>query len=405
MEFNVSRNELFQALKHCQNAICKGPLGIFKNFVFTFSEEPKPLYIKIHASNGEYWITEMVPIISVMSSADAPGPFRTFAVYCYDILRAVMSLEEQPLIIRVHEYQLSVHHARGFFRIPLAKDAEAKEFLEWKRPGTSLDNGPIHHLVYEVPCLRSILSRCKYAMAQDELRPVMNGVHFNLTDKFSDYVSSDGHKLVRVRKDPMNVVNSDGPMSFIIPAQIVRVLMKILPTTGFVGCVYQEESKKERASMQIIMDDNISLSFRPVDGKYPKYWNVIPEQFNYELTVKRRLMIKCVERLAMFANWSSGLMMMRFDKKDVMYLNVEDKDYEMSGEEFLECDFAKTGKGALNFRIGVKASSVAETLRALSSEDVVFRFIDSSHAIIITPKPQPDVEEVTMLLMPMLCND
>jgi len=82
----------------------------------------------------------------------------------------------------------------------------------------------------------------------------------------------------------------------------------------------------------------------------------------------------------------------------------------MDAEEMLPCTCAKTDGTSLipdlNFmQIGMKGRTMIQTLRALQSEKVVFKLIDSTRAIIIHPVPQPDVEDITMLLMPMLCND
>ena len=71
-------------------------------------------------------------------------------------------------------------------------------------------------------------------MAQDALRPVMNGLCINLTEDYSDYVSSNGHILVRVRKKPVkySYSNETAVTSFIIPARIVSILQRVLPKTG-----------------------------------------------------------------------------------------------------------------------------------------------------------------------------
>ena len=58
-----------------------------------------------------------------------------------------------------------------------------------------------------------------------------------------------------------------------------------------------------------------------------------------------------------------------------------------------------------DFRFALRDTSLAETLKALASDKVEFHIIDEKCAIIIKPVPQPDVEEITMLLMPMMTED
>ena len=326
------------------------------------------------------------------------------------------------LRFEVLEYQVIVHHAIGSFRIPLYQNAS--EFFDFKAPApyTEADDG--WQLEYEAPCLKSILSRCAFAMAQDKLRPVMNGVYFNLTDKFCDYVSSDGHKLVRVRKtrtaDSTFIVND---LSFIIPYPVVKVLLKVMPSTGDATVQYQKEltEKKKRLDShgvsweftetvrrpqcRIIIDDNLTLSCNTVEGIYPKYWRVIPDSHRFTVTVDRRALVKSCDRLGIFAS-DDKLLKMNIEET-TLSLQTDDPDFSVSGDERLPCTCSVCGctTATPNLRIGLKTDALSQTLKALSAEKVTLHFLNQISAVVIQPKPQPDNEEITMLLMPMLCND
>lgn len=397
MEFVVSRNSILSALNHARRAMNpKYSTEILKNFLFTFPDEANPDKMTVQAGDGWSWISETISIQSFPSSVDAPGPFRPFAVYFNDLLRPIKSLEDQPLMFRVTEYQLSVHHSCGSFRIPLF--GSAMEIAEYPKPNPDADAPDGCRFEYEVPCLRSVLTRCKFAMAQDDLRPVMNGVCMNLTEEFSDYVASDGHKLVRVRKKPVCYNGSLINLSVIIPSSVVNMLLRVLPTTGDVVFEYQEKMMAAR----IIINDNLMILFNPVDGKYPRYMSVIPESFSYKMTVERRSLIKSIDRLNFFSNSSSNMIRMGLTQNELC-LNAEDTDFDLSGEEKLPCKFVKQdGSDAAKLSIGIKATSLSDTLKALSTEEVIFNFTDETRAFVIYPKPQPDVEDITMLLMPML---
>lgn len=122
------------------------------------------------------------------------------------------------------------------------------------------------------------------------------------------------------------------------------------------------------------------------------------------MTVDRKALIKSCDRLSIFAN-DSGLVKMRIDET-TLNLKSEDADFEVAGDETLPCECERfDGCYSINLRIGMKALTVSQTLKALSTEKVVFLFQDESRAAIIQPQPQPDNEEITMLLMPMLIND
>lgn len=411
MEFTVSRNALLRALQHVRCAISKSEIQVFKCFVLTFDGE----LMTVHASNAQLWMKETIAL------DDEPVQPRPIAIWYSDLLPPIKTLDEQPLHFEVLEYQVIVHHSIGSFRLPLYQNPS--EFFDYKAPAPYVEADDGWQLEYEAPCLKSILNRCAFAMAQDELRPVMNGVYFNLTDKFCDYVSSDGHKLVRVRKnrsaDSTFVVND---LSFIIPSLVVKALLKVMPSTGDATLQYQKELVKKKKLLNIrgmsedyletvrlpqcciIIDDNLTLSFNTVEGRYPQYWSVIPDSHVFAMTIDRKALVKSVDRLAFFTE--NRCLTMNISET-VLNLNTADCDLQMAGDETLPCECrAVSGSPAdINLRIGLKTVCLSQTLKALSTEKVEFRFIDHARAVLIQPQPQPDNEEITMLLMPMMLNN
>lgn len=408
MEFIVSRNRLLAALKHTRRVIKpNNDIKALRCFVFTFDGD----VMTVQAANADELMQERMAL-----EQPAVDP-RPIAIWYDEILRPVSSLDDQPLHFTIGESQLAVRHSCGTFRIPLADYAQ--EFLDFTRSLPELEADDCLMLEYEAPALRSVLKRCKFAMAQDELRPSMNGVYMNLTPDYADYVSSDGHKLVRVRKSAVRVGDVSVTASLILPSRVVNTMLAVLPRTGdvdfsYLPPIYEEVTKgdkkekvcKRRAAASFTIDDGLTLVFRPVDGRYPAYWSVIPDYRHFEMCLDRLQLIKSVDRLSFFSV-SSGLERFSLNADNTVRINAEDADFEYAAEESLPCDIKRTdGKeygGGVSF--GMKGVSLSETLKVLPSEKVVFSVIDSTRAIIIQPATQPDTEELTMLLMPMLIND
>ena len=413
-EFTVSRNSLLQALQHTRQAINrKNALPMLDNFVLTFSNTSQ-LTMTVHASNGEVWMTEDVVLDGTK------GDTRPICVYHHYLLSAIKALDEQPLCFDVGEMQMTVLHKIGTFRLPLANCAD--EFLSLKAPNPDVEAKDCHSISYEAPALASILNRCSYATAEDELRPVMNGVYFNLTEKYSDCAASDGHILVRVRKKPMKYhvfVDKIAVTSFIMPKRIAQILQRVLPKTGDVDIDYQEKMEKEetkkldngntkhtaisrKAQCLITIDNNMTIAFTPTDGRYPNYCSVIPEHNQYEMLIDRRELTKSLDRLVLFANDSNKLVRMTISS-DRLRLNASDNDFELEGNELLPCE--SNLDEPVTMKIGMKATTLSKTLKTMSTQKVAIHIQDSSRAVIINPQPQPDNEELTYLIMPMLCCD
>lgn len=404
MEFIVSKNSLLQALQHARTVVnTKCALPLYTNFFFSFSEDSSVNTMTVHASDGEIWFKENVLL-------DAPVvESRSISLYYYELLRALKSLDEQPLKFIVGEMQMTVEHSCGKFRIPLNNNAD--EYFQIPALNRyHFDDVPHDCASFEVPGLRSILNRCKVAMAQDELRPAMNGIYFNLSSEYSDFVSSDGHRLIRVRKAPM----FDFGFSLIVPRKVVLAMLRIMPTTGDVYLGHKVMKTKdsdgkvnESYYAQFVIDDTITLCFQPWDGIYPKYWSVIPadDRIQAEVIVDRKALIKSIDRLIIFANDSSEMVKASISgETNTITLTASDKDFELDGEETIPCEYVN--KYCMpSLHIGIKAPNVASLLKQLTTQQVLFRFVDDKCGFLIEPIPQPDVEKVTMLQMPMFLSD
>jgi DNA polymerase-3 subunit beta len=395
MKFQIDRNKLLQALQKVGEATRK-PFSWrngaqFHSYIFRAGEKS----LTVEATDGEIFMRQKVAI----SNADGT---KDFALIAHKFIKAIKSLDSQELTIEILEYQLIVTHSTGNFALPLENDL-VPIFDNVNK--IALDYSRVHRFAFEAPGLFSILTKCKYAMAEDELRPVMNGVCMSLKEDYTDFVASDGHKLIRIRKKS---ITDNRPADFVFPHKVVNILLRTLPKTGFVDIWFNEydfnwkaeEHPNENPPVNgcLMSIDGTEIIFRPIPGRYPNYNSVIPTVFSKELTIDRKQLLKSVERLSQFSA-DSGLIRLNLNPNRLL-LQADDKDFETKGSEVLTCTYS----GDV-FRFGLKDVSLIQTLRNSVAPEMLFKGSDASRAFIIEPTPQPDSEEITMLLMPMLVND
>ncbi|MBR3122833.1 MAG: DNA polymerase III subunit beta, partial [Prevotella sp.] len=233
-------------------------------------------------------------------------------------------------------------------------------------------------------------TRSLFATAQDELRPVMNGIYFDLTPEALAVVASDGHKLVRNKN--FNI-KSETPASFILPKKPATLLKNMLgKEQGDVTIKFDERTA------EISFADGV-LTCRLIEGRYPNYNSVIPQQNPNQLTIDRRSLIGALKRVLPFASESSQLVRFHLDAGR-LELSSEDIDFATSAKEVVNCEYA-----GQSMNIGFKGSSLSEILNNLQGDEVVIELADPSRAGIILPAVQPENEDVLMLIMPMLLND
>ena len=396
MKFKVDRNRLLEAMQKASQAITGKSSRLLSEICRSFVFKARNESLTVMATDGDIFISTWVSIENTDGDKD-------FALYAPQFLKAIKSVDPQELTIEVLEYQVIVTHEVGSFALPLTDmsqvcypEADSKTVLDYSR---------IHRHTFEAPGLLSILNKCKYAMAEDELRPVMNGVVMSLKETHTDFVASDGHKLVRIRKAS---ITDSRPADFIFPKKVVNILLKILPKTGFVDTWFNEYAvdwkSEEHPGEQtpksgcLMSVEGTEILFKPIPGRYPNYNNVIPTTFTKELIIDRKQLLKSLQRLSQFTA-ESGLIRWNLNPTRLM-LQAEDTDFSVNGSETLPCTYKDEV-----CRLGFKDYSFVQTLQNSTAPEIVMKGSGTTTAFIIEPIPQPDNEEVTMLLMPMLISD
>jgi len=237
--------------------------------------------------------------------------------------------------------------------------------------------------------LLSGISNTIFAAAEDELRPVMNGIFFELTDKALNFVASDAQKLVRYKR--LDIKAEESGASFILPRKPASILKSILA--------------KEQDQIRVSFDDkNAFFTFsdyrlvcRLVEGVYPSYNSVIPVNNPNKLIIDRLRLLNTIRRVSVFSNQASNLVRIKLTGNKIA-LSAQDIDLSTSAYEELPCQY-----NGDDMEIGFKALFLIEILSNLQSTDVTIELSDPSRAGLFLPLQKDDEnEDVLMLLMPMM---
>lgn len=375
MRFTVSSSALSSKLNMLAKVIgSKNSLPILDCFLF-------------QVANGEMSITasdsdNVIKSTLALTDHDGEGEF---CVPNRVILDALKELPEQPLHFDVdaagEAIAIKIVYQNGLYNFT-GQSAE-----EYPRTQSMTDACTTVSLPTEM--LINNISRSLFATANDELRPVMNGIYFDLTADALAIVASDGHKLVRSKNF---TIKSESPSAFNLPKKPASLLKNILSKDGDDAII-----KFDDRSAEIQFTDGV-MRCRLIDGRYPNYNSVIPNNPN-EVTVDRRGLQSALRRVLPFASESSQLI--RFHIESGRFeVSSEDIDFSTSAKEQLSCEY-----NGSPISIGFKGSSLMEILSNITSDNVIIQLADPSRAGIIVPAEQPENEDILMLIMPMLLND
>ena len=374
MRFTISSNTLSNRLLTLSKVInSKNSLPILDDFLFEVTNGQ----LVITASDSENVMTSLLPL----DESEGEG---SFAVSNHTIIDAVKELPEQPLNIDVNfdEMKMYITYQNGSYNFPVQNADEYPKAQPVSDSATTI--------TINASILVDNINRSLFATAQDELRPVMNGIYFDLTADSLAIVSSDGHKLVRNKNYS---VKSDAAASFILPKKPAQLLKAVLSKDG--GDVVL---KFDDRSAEISFTDG-KLVCRLIEGRYPNYNSVIPQNNPNLVTIDRKSLLGALRRVLPFASDSSQLIRFHLDNGH-MELNAEDIDFATSAKENITCEY-----GGQPMSIGFKGSSMVEILNNLEGDEIQIQLADPSRAGVIIPIEQPENEDVLMLIMPMLLND
>lgn len=375
MRFTVSSSALSSKLNMLAKVIgSKNSLPILDCFLF-------------QVANGEMSITasdsdNVIKSTLALTDHDGEGEF---CVPNRVILDALKELPEQPLHFDVdaagEAVAIKIVYQNGLYNFT---GQSAEEY-----PRTQSMNDACTTVSLPTEMLINNISRSLFATANDELRPVMNGIYFDLTADALAIVASDGHKLVRSKNF---TIKSESPSAFNMPKKPASLLKNILSKDGDDAII-----KFDDRSAEIQFTDGV-MRCRLIDGRYPNYNSVIPNNPN-EVTVDRRGLQSALRRVLPFASESSQLI--RFHIESGRFeVSSEDIDFSTSAKEQLSCEY-----NGSPISIGFKGSSLMEILSNLTSDNIIIQLADPSRAGIIVPAEQPENEDILMLIMPMLLND
>ncbi|MCK4852719.1 MAG: DNA polymerase III subunit beta [Bacteroidales bacterium] len=375
MKFVVSSTDLLSHLQAVGRVISsKNTLPILDNFLFKLDSNE----LEITASDLESTLITKMTLENTSDSGSIAVPARILT----DTLK---EFPEQPLTFEIDLDKLSIvinsengkftvvgQNAGDFPQMPTIKQ-DQKASVEM--PAEILYNG---------------INKTLFATADDELRPVMNGVFIELATDNLTFVASDAHKLVRYKRMD---AKADTDSSFILPKKPASLLRNVLP--------------REENPVTVEFDDKnaffsmteYKLVCRLVEGNYPSYNSVIPTENPNKLSIDRVEFYNTLKRVSVYSNQASNLVKLALTGNQIT-ISAQDIDFSISAYERLNCQYEGD-----DMEIGFKSTFLIEILSNLTSADVIVELSDPTRAGIMLPAvSENEAEDVLMLLMPMMIN-
>lgn len=374
MKFQVLSSELLSHLTAISRVLnSKNAMPILDNFLF----KVEPGKLTITASDSD---TTMITSVT-LNDVEGEG---AFVVSPKNILEPLKEMPQQEICFEMDEENLEifVKYETGKFNFIAGN---AKEY-----PIQKLLEDSAKTFTLSAQTLLSGIQSTLFATADDDLRPVMTGIYFDIREDQIVFVASDSKKLVRL----INTSAKPGFVSsFILPKKPATLLKNVI-TKEAGDATITFDSKSARIEV-----DEYIVSCRLIDGRFPRYESVIPKNNVNKATIDRQTLVNVLRRVAVFANAATN--QVKFDiAQDEITISAQDIDFSVSATEHVSCAYSD-----MPMAIGFRANFLVEILNTISSAEVEIQLSDPARAALIVPVQNNDDEDLLMLIMPMMLTD
>lgn len=361
MKINTTKENLLHGVQMVQRAVSpKNPLPVLAGILF----EAKDNTLTLTATDLEIGIECTVPVTTI-----SPGSVVIPARYISDIVR---KLPDVPIDISVDATNntVVVNYSTSEVRL---HSLNAEEFPAFP----SVENDVTIELANTR--LKEMLRQVLFATSNDENRPVFTGVLFEIKENVLSLVTTDTHRLA-LRK--LNLTTPTQDAKVIIPGRTLSELVRIMPN--------QEDNVK------IILGNNQALFStadtvlvsRLIEGQFPAYDQVIPQDYNAKLRVKVQEMLESTERAALLT--TSGKQTVKLStQQDLIFItaNTEIGGIHEEVNAYLEGE---------PMEIAFNATYLTDVLKAVGKEEAYFELNGPLNPGVI--KPVDDDNYITLIL-------
>ncbi|MEC4887775.1 MAG: DNA polymerase III subunit beta [Scytonema sp. PMC 1070.18] len=217
-----------------------------------------------------------------------------------------------------------------------------------------------------------------FATSADETKQVLTGVHLTVQQDTLEFAATDGHRLAVVKTTNESIETlSEANLEVTVPARALRELERMLAHSS---------SPDESIAMyfdqgQVIFEwQNQRLTSRTLEGQYPAYHQLIPRQFERELTLDRKQFLSALERIAVLAD----------QKNNIVKVSIDSESQEIT----LSCEAQDVGNGQESMSAQILGEEIdiafnikylMEGLKALPSTEIQMQLNSSLTPVIFSP--------------------
>lgn len=361
----------------------KSALPILNDFRVETKDDGKGgIYMIVTASDSETWLQTKTETQHSDIGID-------FCVDAKALLQALRNLDDESVTLFVDDsaHVVTCKYSNGHFTLPTD---DASQY-----PNPTQLNNQNDGIKKRIAANRilSAIEKAGFATANDELRPVMNGIHFDFKQNGMVAVASDGQKLAKYIDLTLGNGDDATVYGFTMPKKPSHILMNVLSTQGENDVMLEFTER-----VAVVNNKSFRMVTRLIEGRYPNYDSVIPTDNENVVVIDKSMLASALKRVSPMSNMVSELLLFQVTK-DSVKINAEDVDFSKKASEIVPCEY----NGA-EMSIGFKSSALSQVISNIRGNKVRIELKDSMRACLLREIHESgdcDYDYVS-LLMPMI---
>lgn len=370
MKFIVSSSQLLKQLQHINGVInANTVLPILEDFLF-----------EVEKNKLTVVATDLETVMRIQMDIEARDSGKV-CIPARILMDSLKNIPDQPLTFNIDKsFAVEITSDNGKYKVM----GENPDNFP-KEPGADDTTG----FTMSATALVTAINKTIFAVSNDDLRPAMTGVFFELNENYIQFVATDAHRLVRYKRTDVKCPKAD---SFIVPRKPLNLLKSALPDNE------DEITISYNSNHLFVKHGTTQMSCRLIDARFPDYKVVIPADNPYKMIVSKSDFQSALRRVSVFSNKSTNQVALNISGSELQ-LAAQDVDFSFEGNERMKCQY-----DGEDLTIAFNARFLIEMLNAADSSEVRLELSTPTKAGIIKPTELDDDEEVLMLVMPLMLN-
>ncbi len=355
----LSQESLHQALGLVSKAVARhGIQPVLSNILLKSNAEAKTLTVA--ATDLDLALAVQIPA-EVIEDGEITVPAQK-------ICDLVSKLPKLDLNFHSNDKALiTVSCGRSKFELKgLTAEQFPQDFLTKCNDETAAISFPVEHL-------QRAAHLVSFASDKREANSILNGICLEINEKGLELAATDGSRLAYYLSDEYK---TEEPKKVIIPFRTVNELSRML------GGISDE-------SVQCYLNDSSQVLFKVggrvlssslIDGSYPKYQQLIPQNHNHNAVIEKAPFLSALERVAVLANERTKVVKLYFEEIGVLTVSANTPDL---GEAQDQLDISQYS--GQDFSIAFNVNYMIECLRSLDCQMIELKMSEPLKPIIVNP--------------------